>query len=152
MQVLFLPCCFKTIKMKVQSQNKFSRSSKLQRVKETFLIIALVVYIIACSKPGKNNDPVAVGGGGGATTVDCSGAPKTFAADVKPVMQAICSGCHGAGSGNGPGALTTYTEIFNAKTAIRTAVVSGRMPQGGTLTAAQKAAIICWIDNGAPNN
>jgi len=125
----------------------------MQRVKEGFLIISLVVYIIACSKPSKNNDPVVVGGGGGGgTPVDCSGAPKTFAADVRPIIQSRCGGCHGAGSGNGPGALTTYTEISNAKTAIRAAIESGRMPQGGTLTAAQKAAIICWVDNGAPNN
>jgi hypothetical protein len=26
------------------------------------------------------------------------------------------------------------------------------MPQGPTLTTAQKNSIICWIDSGAPNN
>jgi hypothetical protein len=26
------------------------------------------------------------------------------------------------------------------------------MPQGSTLTTAQKNSILCWIDSGAPNN
>jgi hypothetical protein len=26
------------------------------------------------------------------------------------------------------------------------------MPQNGSLTSSEKNAIICWIDNGAPNN
>jgi hypothetical protein len=89
------------------------------------------------------------------STVDCTGAAKSFSSDVNPIIQASCatnSGCHGSGSNNGPGELLTYSEIFNARSAIRSAVLSGAMPQNGGLTTTEKNAIICWIDNGASNN
>ncbi|MBL0068589.1 MAG: hypothetical protein IPP39_08910 [Chitinophagaceae bacterium] len=92
---------------------------------------------------------------GGTTTVDFSTViNKAYAADVSPILQASCNlaGCHAAGSFNGPGALTNYTEIFNARAAIRVSVASGRMPQGSSLSTGQKNSILCWIDSGAPNN
>ncbi len=111
----------------------------------TFFSLFSFVFIISCSKDN----------GGGTTTVDCSTVTnKAFAADVNPILQATCNiaGCHAAGSFNGPGALTDYTQIFNARVVIRSAVAAGRMPQGSSLTAGQKNSILCWIDSGAPNN
>ena len=114
-----------------------------------FTSIAMGLIFFSCSKSntgGGNNN------GGG--TLDCSNVPKTFA-DVNPVFQSTCaanSGCHGAGSVNGPGPLLNYTQIFNDRVAIRGAVASGTMPQGSSLPSSQKNSILCWIDNGAPNN
>ena len=45
-----------------------------------------------------------------------------------------------------------HAEINAAKVQIRAAVLSGSMPKNGSLTAAQKNSIICWIDAGAANN
>lgn len=122
-----------------------------------FSVITFLVFtVISCSKSddgGSNN--TGGGGGGGGSTVNCSTVTnKSFSADVNPIIQASCNvvSCHAAGSTNGPGPLTNYTQISGAKTVIRTAVSTGRMPQGGTLTTAQKNSIICWIDNGALNN
>jgi hypothetical protein len=43
--------------------------------------------------------------------------------------------------------------LIAAKTSnIRAAVLSGVMPQSGTLTQVQVNSLICWIDNGALNN
>jgi len=85
--------------------------------------------------------------------MSCTGT-KSFASEVHPIFQTVCSnaGCHEASSTNGPGPLTNYQQIFNARTSIRSAVSSGTMPKNTTLTATQKNAILCWIDNGAPNN
>ena len=88
-------------------------------------------------------------------TADCSGPAKSFVTDVSPVFQTSCainSGCHATGSGNGPGPLLSYSQIFNARADIRSAVASGHMPLNATLTTTQINAILCWIDNGAPNN
>lgn len=111
-------------------------------------LIAVTVFVIllACSKSG-----------GDATTnsIDCSGITKSFSGDVNPIIQSTCttnSGCHGSGSRNGPGELLTYSQIFGARSTIRSAVLSGLMPQNGSLTSSQKQSIVCWIDNGAPNN
>ena len=119
-------------------------SSKLNFLKTVFISASVFAILYACNK---STDTVA--------TVDCSGAAKTFSSDVNPIIQATCtsnSGCHGSGSNNGPGELLTYSEIFNARSSIRSAVVSGSMPKTGSLTSAQKNAVICWIDNGASNN
>ncbi len=111
----------------------------------TTILVLSVLVTISCSKDG---------GGGGSTTLDCSTVTnKAFAANISPIIQASCAlaGCH-ATAGNGPGALTNYAQVSAAASTIRSAVSSGRMPQGSTLTTAQKNSILCWIDSGAPNN
>jgi hypothetical protein len=114
-------------------------------IARTVVVAAIILgFLISCKKNPDNS-----------TSTDCTGPAKSFANDVNPIVQSSCatnSGCHGSGSVNGPGELIGYTRIFNARTDIRDQVSSGRMPLIGSLTAAQKNAIICWIDNGAPNN
>ena|SRR5688572_3580210 len=120
-------------------------------MKQALLVICIailpVALIISCSKSGPGNDD------DGAAT-DCNAVSKKFATDVNPIIQAFCNqaACHNSGSTNGPGQLTNYTEVFNARIVIRQAVRSGLMPKNATLSTAQKNAIICWIDSGAPNN
>jgi hypothetical protein len=119
-------------------------SSKFEFLKKILIIASVFGLLFACSK---SNDST--------SSVDCSGATKSFSANVNPIIQATCAtnaGCHGSGSNNGPGELLTYSEIFNARSSIRSAVISGVMPQNGSLTTSEKNAIICWIDNRAPNN
>ena len=119
-------------------------------MKKSFLlalaIISIVLIFVSCSKDGDSN--------GGGSTLDCSGVPKSFSANVNPIVQSTCNaaGCHASGSFNGPGAITNYTEVFNNRVIIRSVIASGRMPQGGSLSTAQKNSILCWIDSGAPNN
>ncbi len=119
-------------------------------MKNAQLILAMFTFCIivaaSCSKDTPDN---------GNTSLDCSTVTnKAFAADVNPIIQARCNvpGCHATGSTNGPGQLTNYNDVFNARSTVRSAVASGRMPQGGSLSTAQKNSILCWIDGGAPNN
>jgi len=118
-----------------------THSPEFRVLKSSFPFIVLLIFIHACSK-----DPEA--------TVECSGPSKSFITDVSPVFQTSCvnPGCHATGSSNGPGPLLTYSQIFNARADIRSAVASRHMPLNSTLTAALMNAILCWIDNGAPNN
>ncbi|MCX6247386.1 MAG: hypothetical protein NTW10_06610 [Bacteroidetes bacterium] len=77
-------------------------------------------------------------------TPDCSGAAKSFSRDVAPVFHSACSGCHTS--------FSTYSQIFADRSAIRSRIVDGSMPQQGSLSDAQKNNVVCWIDSGAPNN
>lgn len=108
------------------------------------LIISGSLLFITCSK----------GNSGPNNSRDCSTVPKSFSSDVNPIIQTFCNqpNCHNPGSVNGPGPLTNYSQVFNARTNIRGQVEAGLMPQNTTLTTAQKNIIICWIDSGAPNN
>jgi hypothetical protein len=110
------------------------------------ILISFVFISNSCSKSS---------GGGGGTSLDCNTVSnKAFAANVSPIIQSTCAitGCHEAGSINGPGPLTNYTEVFNNRTAIQSAVSAGRMPKTGSLPTSQKNSILCWIEGGAPNN
>jgi len=111
--------------------------------KAYFFFFVSLFIVLSCSKntPAKDDE-------------SCDTAAKSFATNVNPIIQSYCNqpSCHASGSVNGPGPLTNYTQVFNARTAIRGAIHSGLMPQNATLTAAQKNTIICWIDSGAPNN
>lgn len=114
---------------------------------QTALLFSLAIIVFACdSQEEPQNTPTPV--------ADCSTVAATFS-EANTIIQSSCANatsCHASGSTRGPGALTTYSQIFNARTSIRSAVASGDMPRNSTLTASQKATIICWIDNGAPNN
>ena len=116
-----------------------------------FTLLSFVFISFACTK--KDNGGTTGGGGGGGTTLDCNTVTAKKFTDVNPIIQSTCSiaSCH-ATSGNGPGALTTYAQIFAARTQIRSSVASGTMPKSGSLSTAQKNSILCWIDSGAPNN
>ena len=109
-------------------------------------VSALIVFIFSCKKKDAS-DTITY-------TPDCSGATPAYAANVNPIISANCatSGCHAAGNTNGPGALTTYTQVKSAAASIRSSVVSGSMPKNSTLTTEQKNTIVCWIDAGAQNN
>lgn len=113
------------------------------------------VLIMSCSKSGSGTGGGGNNNGGNTPFVpNCTSAATSFAADVNPIFQTVCgqSSCHNSGSVNGPGTLTTYAQISASKSLIRAAVISGAMPKTGTLTAAQKNSIICWIDAGGANN
>jgi len=114
------------------------------------ILAAIAITAMACSKGSGDNE-----GGTPLPPSSCASTPAKFSSDINPIIQSNCassSGCHGNGSSNGPGALTTFNQIKNAASAIRSAVVSKRMPLGGFLTDAQIQRIACWADNGALNN
>ena len=121
-------------------------------MKRIFAFVSACLFLFSCSKPGGTNNG---GSGSGGSSTNCSGPAKSFATDVIPVIQGSCAtsqGCHAAGSITGPGPLLTYSQIFSARSLIRSEVSSGHMPPNGSLSVTQKSAIICWIEAGAPNN
>ena len=124
-------------------------------IRKIIATLAVLVIITSCSKSGGSTDNGGGGSGGGGGTVNCAGVASSFSTNVNPIIQSTCAtdaSCHGAGSANGPGPLLTYTQISNARIAIKTAVGNGTMPKTGSLTTAQKNSIICWVDGGGLNN
>lgn len=123
-------------------------------MKKIVLVITAAFFItISCSKSGTGGG--GGNGGGGSGGIDCSTVASSFSANANPIIQSSCAtdaSCHGAGSSNGPGPLLNYTQISNARIAIKAAVANGSMPKNGSLSTAQKNTIICWVDGGGLNN
>lgn len=77
----------------------------------------------------------------------------TYDNQILAIFQQNCllSGCH-LNNANGKGNWGIYSEAFEKRALIRQHTQSGFMPQGGSLTASEKALIACWVDDGAPQN
>ena len=89
------------------------------------------------------------------STITCDGTAVSFATDVSPIIKTSCatnSSCHGSGSSHGPGELLTYSNVYNARSEIKSSVANGSMPEGSKLSSNEKSSIICWIENGASDN
>ena len=116
----------------------------------------IAIIIIGCSKGGDqvNSSTPPPPPSSPPASLSCDGVNAKFS-QVSPIIQNSCatgSGCHGNGSTNGPGPLTNFDLIKNAAFSIKSAVVSGRMPKGGSLSAADIKIISCWVDGGAVND
>jgi uncharacterized membrane protein len=88
-------------------------------------------------------------------SISCSGVTVSFASDVSPIIKASCttnSSCHASGSNEGPGALTTYAQVYSARVLIKSTIASGEMPKNGSLASEERNKIICWIENAATDN
>lgn len=113
---------------------------------DRFALVSVLVFVSLLSGCSSESETPAIA---------CDGNTISFSTEVLPIIQNSCatnSGCHATGSSRGPGALTNFSEVFNARASVKTSVSNGSMPQGSTLSSDQKAKIVCWIENGAPNN
>ena len=72
----------------------------------------------------------------------------SFKEDVKPIIDARCASCHGPNSPN----LTTFSSIQANATTVKDQLETRRMPIGSSLTNAQIAIIVDWVDAGALDN
>ncbi len=112
------------------------------KFKLLFLVATVLSTLIACKKNSEDYVPT------------CGSTTPSFASSVNPLIQSRCStsGCHNTATHAGGHDLTTYALISDHKTHIYDEVASGSMPEGSSLTSAQKDTILCWINAGAPNN
>lgn len=123
------------------------------------LSIALVsILVLSCSKSSEDEvaPPPPPPGGGGNT---CDTVNMTYTADVKPLLQSNCYGCHGNGQTSGGVTLDTYagvkTVVDNNKLMGVVTHASGfpAMPKGGAkLSDCNINKIKSWIGRGAQNN
>jgi len=139
--------------------NQFKKEQKMKASFRYIVVMAtIMITFIACSKSTEtdaSNNTVPPPPPPSPPATSCASIPAKFSSDVSAIIQSSCatsSGCHGNGSRNGPGALTTFNQIQNAAALIKSEVVSKRMPLGGSLTNSQIQSISCWVDNGALNN
>lgn len=136
----------------------------MSRLRGYWPAAAVIVVLAGCSDRG--TEPTSPGGG-----VD----PVSYAADVQPIWNANCTGCHGAGGNGGldlrmPGSRANLVDVPSPSwPGLRvvagepdssvlylkltgTAGVGDRMPQGGSLGADDTEIVRLWIAEGALDN
>ncbi|MEP2024949.1 MAG: hypothetical protein ABJH98_11095 [Reichenbachiella sp.] len=76
----------------------------------------------------------------------------SYKSNIEPIMNSNCttSECHR--SGNGISDFTNFSTVQARASSIKSQVQSKVMPKEGSLSNAEIQAIVCWIDDGAPNN
>ena len=76
----------------------------------------------------------------------------SFNEAILPIIEVDCaiSGCHVTGA-QAPD-LTVRSNIFSAATRIKNQVETRNMPRGRTLTSTEIEKIICWFNDGSPDN
>ena len=114
---------------------------KIKNIQLILTILAITIIGFACSKTADSS-----------TAVSTTCNPNTsFSQTVLPILNTNCnlSGCHDP---NNAAELNNFTVVHDNAAQIKASVVSGRMPKGRSFNATDKAALICWIDNGAKNN
>lgn len=100
---------------------------------------------------------------GAKNTTNCISACDTttakYAANILPIMQRYCNGCHQAGGSNGGYDFTTYTDLKLAADngallgAVRQTGSFSPMPKNGSkLSACNISLIEKWVREGAQNN
>lgn len=103
-----------------------------------FFTLALIITLSACKK-----DPVD----------EC--ADVTYSQTIAPIIAASCAtaGCHVSGAAIGD--FTTHAGIAAAANAghVKHEVIDDKtMPPSGALSDLKQDQILCWINDGAPNN
>ena len=109
-----------------------------------------LVGMVACSDSSGEPPP----GCPGAPSVTCPSMPPTYTADIQPLLQSRCYGCHGPGGiEQGSFDLTTYNRVTGARSDIATQVGQCIMPppDAGQLTTQERTELFQWIECGSPN-
>ncbi len=78
----------------------------------------------------------------------------SYSTDVAPIISQSCgvTNCHD-GSNSFRSTLTNYTGLFNNRLGSLSRINSGAMPKSpGTISNADKQTVLCWLEDGAPNN
>ena len=115
-------------------------------MKTTGSLFAIVLLVLACSCKH-------------VVTYDCTGVAPTYTQNVKPILDATCSGseCHTHGQTEGGIDLSTYAGASAASKeksfmgTIQHKPFYKKMPEGADrLTDPQIHVLFCWIENGSP--
>jgi len=111
------------------------------------LVAALFLALAACGGGGGSDASDSGGVTGQENTPSSPSAAMLEYADVEPILQARCVGCHNSGDNPlAPFSLDSFDHVKSFKSAINFAVEAQTMPPTGApgLTASEKAKLMAW--------
>jgi uncharacterized membrane protein len=81
-----------------------------------------------------------------------SGSTVSYATQIAPLLKANCTSCHGGSNPQSGIDLSTYANASKNANVANSAIQSGIMPPGGSLSTANKQLFQAWVNAGKPNN
>jgi cytochrome c553 len=119
--------------------------------KLTTLVLSLAL-LSACGSehmkvPGENSNSGAAGGN--SSVASAAGSSASTFSSVKPIFQAKCSSCHGAGKANPKDWLDADVASSNKELIFQRAIVQKNMPLGGSLSVSEAQLIAAWAKGSA---
>ncbi|MFT4520096.1 MAG: hypothetical protein ACI9JM_002496 [Halioglobus sp.] len=112
-----------------------------------FATLLIASFLSACGGGGGGSTAAAVGNEVGTQN---TGSMMSFEADIQPIVQAKCIGCHNSGDNPlAPFSLEGIENVNSFKSAIHFAVESSTMPPAGTqqLTGSERAKLLAWLND-----
>jgi hypothetical protein len=82
---------------------------------------------------------------GSSTTADCATVTDTYASYGQAFFTTSCRTCHEHTNQFG-----TQAAVLASLTSIESEISSGKMPEGTSLSASEKARVLAWLSCGAP--
>ena len=117
---------------------------------------ALGMLAVACSGGGSGANDPAQASCPNTGDLTCPSPPPSYKADIQPIIEKHCYGCHGPGGVEVSSInLTTYAEVARRRSDIGFQITHCRMPQpdAGPLTLDEMKTFAEWLGPcSAPNN
>jgi len=126
----------------------------------TATIIAFTIAVTALTSCGGSSSSTSGDPDSGTSGTSCSGAtatcpatPPSYSAQIAPIIQARCAGCHSPG-GVGGRDFTTWSGVDAWRSNIEEQVGGCVMPPSGSPqpTDSERTLLLEWLACGAPNN
>ena len=118
------------------------------------LLALTAMFSLSC---GTKSDPVVVLPQDDNSSGDGSATAVSYAADVKPILDLYCIGCHSSqvsGAARNGAPLPVNFDSYEAAAAnagiANSRIQSGSMPPGGSVPAIDKIVVQLWVSEGAP--
>lgn len=108
-------------------------------LKKIILAASVLAIAVACTKEST-------------VSVTCGSSVPSYSSEVSVVMRQCCTSCHGAGNARGGVALHSYGMLKQNSGGVRKIFTSSMAHEGVSISTAQRNTVVCWIDNGMPNN
>ena len=121
-------------------------------------VVSIVVTLIALALWACSSDSSHDGGASSCPAdlpAACPAAPPSFKADIEPLIERRCWGCHANGGVATPAHdFSTYDDIYRQRSAMLNQVYACNMPpaDAGQLTPEERASLLSWFVCKSPDN
>jgi hypothetical protein len=123
-------------------------------------LLFLGLLFPGCSDDAQPDPPdVSAGAGGGGScpsdlpsSAECGAGVPSYGADVAPIIERRCNGCHFAGNTQSDDVFVDYADVYSQRQTVLTRIYRCVMPPVVPLSPEERATLLEWLVCGAPGD